>query len=352
MQIERVSSLYRRTLSALIFSGIGWVWQPMVHAAGPEPAREITVSGTQFLLDGKPFPYTGISFFNAIYNPVFNRSSEERRTWLAKFQRYGINVLRIWAQWDNKRGFVDSGPAQTLYHADGRLSEPHLATLKAIVRDAAHAGMVVQLSLFSRESWESPITARLAPEAFDRAVPAVAEELRPFRNVTFQIWNEFSERVMDHVKAIRAVDPHRLVTNAPGYAGDLGDSRQNRALDYLTPHTSRQNAGRTWEQAPNEIGYLLTRYRKPVVDDEPARNGTSRFGGPRGPTLPYDHILQIYRIWQLGGYITYHHDMFQTGYGTPSVPSDGIPDPEFNPYHRQVFEFIAQRERYMGGGKQ
>jgi hypothetical protein len=87
------------------------------------------------------------------------------------------------------------------------------------------------------------------------------------------------------------VDPHRLVTNSPGYAGDLGDLRQNRALDYLTPHTSRQNAGRPWEQAPNEIGYLLTRYSKPVVDDEPARNGTSKFGGPRSPTSPYDHIL-------------------------------------------------------------
>jgi hypothetical protein len=29
-------------------------------------AHEITVSGTRFLLDGKPFPYTGISFFNAV----------------------------------------------------------------------------------------------------------------------------------------------------------------------------------------------------------------------------------------------------------------------------------------------
>jgi hypothetical protein len=70
--------------------------------------HEITVSGTRFMLDGKPFPYTGVSFFNAIYNPTFNRSSEERVRWLEKFQRYGINVLRVWGQWDNKRGFVDA----------------------------------------------------------------------------------------------------------------------------------------------------------------------------------------------------------------------------------------------------
>ena len=52
-------------------------------------------------------------------------------------------------------------------------------------------------------------------------------------------------------------------------------------------------------------------------------------------------------MWELGGYITYHHDMFQTGYGTPAIPPQGIPDPEFNPYHRHVLEFIALRARFM-----
>jgi hypothetical protein len=42
--------------------------------------------------------------------------------------------------------------------------------------------------------------------------------------------------------------------------------------------------------------------------------------------------------------------MFQTGYGTPAVPPNGIPDPEFNPYHRAVLEFIAVRERYQRPG--
>lgn len=120
-------------------------------------------------------------------------------------------------------------------------------------------------------------------------------------------------------------------------------------LDYLTPHSLRQGGEgrRHWEIAPKEIGYLITRYRKPVVDDEPARNGTPAFGGPKVPTDPYDHILQIYQVWLAGGYVLYHHDMFQTGYNTPAVPPGGIPDPEFNPYHRAVLEFIGKRERYM-----
>lgn len=308
-------------------------------------AHEITVSGTRFLLDGKPFPYTGITFFNAIYNPAFNQSPEARMKWFEKFQRYGINVVRVWAQWDTKREFVDLCPECTLYHPDGRLHEAHLERLKQIVADADRAGMVVELVLFSMQSWRENI--RLGPAESDRAVAALTRELKPWRNLTFQVWNEFSERVLDHVKTIRANDPRRLVANSPGVAGVLGDHAQNRALDYLTPHTSRQGAGKTWEIVPTEIGYLLALYRKPVVDNEPARNGTPNYGGPREKTWPADHILQIYKVWQAGAYINYHHDMFQTGYQTPAVPPSGIPDPEFSPYHRAVLEFIALRERYM-----
>jgi hypothetical protein len=310
-------------------------------------AAELTVSGNTFQLDGKPFPYTGISFFNAIYNPTFNRDSDERTRWLERFRSYGINVLRIWAQWDSKRGFADACPACSLYDPDGKLRANHLATLKGIATDADKLGMVVELVLFSQESNEAG--NKLAPESADNAVAAVATEMLPHRNVTFQVWNEHSDRVLDHLKTIKSVDPKRLVTNSPGYAGNLGDEQQNHALDYLTPHTSRQNAsnGRHWVVAPAEIRYLIQRFSKPVVDDEPARNGTEQWGGPKEETYPADHMLQIYEVWKAGGYVTYHHDMFQTGYGSPAVPPSGIPDPEFNPYHHEVLQFISRRARYQ-----
>ena len=307
--------------------------------------NDITVSGTRFLMNGQHFPFTGMSFFNAIYNPQFNKSSEERKKWLAKFQKYGITVLRVWAQWDNKRGFVDACPECSLYYPDGRLRQDHIDRLKGLLTDADQAGVVVELALFSHESYAENI--RLSGPDADKAVGAIAKELLPWRNLVFQVWNEHSERVLDHVKTIRSVDPKRLVTNSPGFAGVLGEIQQNSALDFLTPHTTRQTGGKHWEIGPKEIEYLLARFRKPVVDDEPARNGTSSFGGPKVPTDPMDHILQIASVWRAGGYVVYHHDMFQTGYGTPAIPPSGIPDPEFSPYHRQVFEFLAKRERYM-----
>ncbi|MCX6904629.1 MAG: hypothetical protein NTW03_14335 [Verrucomicrobia bacterium] len=289
---------------------------PPVHAA------ELTVSGTKFLLDGRTFPYTGVSFFNAIYNPTFNSSSAARGAWLKKFQRYGINVLRVWCQWDNARGFVDGARTNTLYQPDGSLRAPPLATLKAILLDADQLGI-------------------------ERAVAALTRELMPFRNAAFQIWNEHTDaRVLPLVRVIKSLDPKRLVTNSPGFSSVLGSDEENTALDFLTPHTARQGRGRHWEIAPRELEGLLKTFHKPVVDDEPARTGTAQFGGPKGATSPYDHIAQILNVWRVGAHPTYHHDMFQTGYGTPACPPSGIPDPEFSPYHRQVFEFLAQRERY------
>ena len=318
------------------------------HAGpGAPPAKhQLTVSGTKFLLNGVPFPYTGVSFFNAIYTTNFNASSEARVRWLKKFQGYGINVLRIWCQWDNQRRFADASPTSTMYQPEGALRGDHLNRLQSILADADGEGMCVELVLFSQESWREKI--RLPSGADEQAVVALTRELMAFRNVTFQIWNEHDdERVLPLMKQIKSFDAKRLVTSSPGGAGVMGSDEENRALDYLTPHTSRQGSGRHWEIAPRELESLLKKFQKPVVDDEPARKGTPQFGGPKEATSPFDHILQIQAVWQLGAYTTYHHDMFQAGYGSPAVPPSGIPDPEFSPYHTQVFEFLRLRERYM-----
>jgi hypothetical protein len=308
-------------------------------------AAEIAVSGTRFTLDGQPFPYTGVSFFNAIYNPNFNTSSEARITWMKKFQSCGINVLRVWCQWDNKRGFVDAAPDATMYEQDGTLREKPLQTLKALLSDADTLGMCVELALFSQESYKEK--TRVKPPADEKAVATLTRELLPHRNITFQIWNEHSDdRVLPLVKVIRELDPKRLITNSPGYSGNMGSDEENAALDYLTPHTTRQGRGRHWEIAAQELEGVLKKFQKPVVDDEPARNGTSSFGGPREQTSPYDHIVQILNVWRVGAHPTYHHDMFQTGYGSPACPPSGIPDPEFSPYHRQVFEFLKLADKY------
>ena len=309
---------------------------------------ELQIRGTRFYMDGKPFPYTGLSFFNAIYNPAFNQSGAARKEWFDKFRKYGINVLRIWGQWDSRRGYVDACPDCTLYRADGSLRQEHMQQLKQILTAADREGFVIELVLFAQESWRDNI--RLGDKESELAGAALARELQEHRNLTFQIWNEFSHHTVPVIEAVKKADAKRIVTSSPGGAGVLVASpAETQAMDYFTPHTTRQRQGRPWEVGPAELDYLLKRYRKPVVDDEPARNGTASFGGPGEETFPSDHIIQIYKVWQTGAYITYHHDMFQTGYGTPPIPKSGVPDPEHNPYHRTVLEFIAHRARYAPG---
>jgi hypothetical protein len=319
-----------------------FVFVPVVGL--PQSKNTIAVKDLGFTMDGQPFQYTGVSFFNAIYNPTFNSSDEARRTWLNKFKSSGINVIRVWAQWDTQRGLIDTCPTCSLYEKDGSIRQQHLTTLKKIITIADELDMVVLFVLFSRENWDDNM--RLSDQASDNGVRKLAEELKPYRSVVFQIWNEFDNRTLDYLKIIKNVDPARLVTNSPGYAGVLGSYQENAALDFLSPHTTRRD-DLQWEIAPKEIAYLQSLFRKPVVDDEPARRGTPKFGGPKNPTTPYDHILRIYNVWKVGGYVIYHHDMFQTGYGSEAIPPSGIPDPEFSPYHKVVFDFLANKERYL-----
>ena len=164
-----------------------------------------------------------------------------------------------------------------------------------------------------------------------------------------QIWNEDSTEVTRYYEVIKALDPRRIVTNAPGFASDLGDETQNRLLDLLTPHTVRR-VERFWEQAPRQIASMLGRYKKPVIDDEPARTGIIQFGGIEGGTRPEQHIEHIRSVRAVGGYHTYHHDMFQSGYGHPATPPSGLPDPDFAPFHRQVFDFLRENKNWELGG--
>jgi hypothetical protein len=71
-----------------------------------------------------------------------------------------------------------------------------------------------------QERWIENI--RLSPETERRAIKVLTRELQPFRNLTFQVWNEHNnERVIPLVKLIKALDPKRLVTNSPRYAPTL-----------------------------------------------------------------------------------------------------------------------------------
>ena len=299
--------------------------------------KTIAIDGTGFALDGRPFLFQGLSFFNAVFSPSFNRSDGTRTQWLSKFKDNGVTVLRLFGQWDCGRGWVDAFPDSTLYEPNGWLREAPVRTLKAILEALERQDMVAELAAFVSQS-----EVRLSAGAQKTALEELTAEMKPHRNLILQIWNEDSENVLGHLEAIKALDSDRLVTNSPGWANDLGDEAQNTALDLLTPHTVRD--GKFWEEAPKQIRMLIEQYGKPVVDDEPARPGVDQYSGreEKSGTAPGQHVAHIVGTQEAGGHSTYHHNMFQYGYGHPETPPDGIPDPDLSPFHRQVIDHFKR----------
>lgn len=305
--------------------------------------HELSIDGVRLLLDGQPHYFQGLSFFNALYNPSFNADAAARNAWLAKFGANGVNALRVWCQWDFSppHTFVDTLPAHTMYTPDGAVREEPFERLRALILAADARRMVIEVTLFSHEKQPN-----LPDDVLERAAREMARRLAPYRNIIVQIWNEDSTAVLRLAEAVKTEDPARLVTNSPGFAGNLGDDAQNRALDLLTPHTSRHDVEPFWEVAPRQIASLLERYAKPVIDDEPARTGIVQFGGIPGGTLPERHIAQIEAVRALGAYHIYHHDMFQRSYGYATTPPSGVPDPDYSPFHRRVFGYLRDHRRW------
>ena len=338
-QVQKSFNMSIKKLSFLISVLIS-----IYFTASGQGKNTISIKGTRFEMNGEHFEYTGLSFFNALYNPEFNKNSETRLKTIKAFKESGINVLRIWCQWDNPSGYIDSGKGKTIYNEDGSLKPEGIARMKEILTDADEQGLVILFVLFARESWNANI--RLSDKASEMAVENITKELLLHRNQVFQVWNEYDYRTLDYFNIIKKIDPLRLVTNSPGYGGDLGTDEENQKMDFLSPHTTRTD-DQHWEVAANEIKQLIQKFKKPVVDDEPARRGTPLFGGPKSPTSPNDHIIHMLNVWKVGGYVIYHHDMFQTGYGSEAVPANGIPAPGFSAYHDQVFDFLKNKSRYL-----
>ncbi len=193
--------------------------------------------------------------------------------------------------------------------------------------------MALEVTLFSHERSPNLGAGNMANGATN-----LSHLLLPYRNVLVQIWNEKNDGTERFYDLVKSVDANRLVTNSPGFSDDLGDERHNRLVDVLTPHTVRQPPARFWVDGPRQVGELMETYGKPVIDDEPARCGLVTFGGIVGGTAAAQHVAHLRATEAAGGYYTYHHDMFQGGYGDPATPAHGIPDPDFNSFHRQVFD--------------
>ncbi|MGP8207273.1 MAG: hypothetical protein ACLQVK_14670, partial [Acidimicrobiales bacterium] len=183
----------------------------LTTGGAPGPARAgLSVDGTRLRLDGSPFRFRGLSFFNALFNASFNRDDQARRAWLSTFRRNGVTALRAWCQWDFQPPhlFADVGPGQSLFQPSGALADPFANRLVALADAAAELGMVLEVTLFSQERRPNLDRNALAEGAVN-----VARLLVPHRNVLLQIWNEHAEATERLYNLIKDADAERVVTS-------------------------------------------------------------------------------------------------------------------------------------------
>jgi hypothetical protein len=238
-------------------------------------SAELSVSGTQFTINGKPTFLLGISYYGAL-----GASEEFIRKDLDDIQKYGFNWLRLWATWaasDNDVSAVEG---------NGNPREPYLSKLRWIIEECNRRGIIVDVTL-SRGNGVTGTPRLQSTEALKQAASTLVMSLKPYRNWYLDMGNErnirderfvSTEELTEVRKLVRQLDQTRLATAS--FSGDIEKNELKQILDtrvdFLSPHRPRhaksplQTAAQTkkYLEMTKELGRVL-----PVQYQEPFRRG-------------------------------------------------------------------------------
>jgi hypothetical protein len=169
-------------------------------------AQTLTIQGDRFAVDGTPKFLVFISYFGAMGAPHILQDLHFLRS-------LGFDGVRIWPN-------LDTGPQ--ILNGDGSLRPAEFDRFLSILDQAKLEHLIVDVTFtYEHVPGMTPETARIG-------IANVADALRSYTNVLFDIQNERNvgdRRYMapNHVKAIydavKAVDPSRITTasNSPIY---------------------------------------------------------------------------------------------------------------------------------------
>jgi hypothetical protein len=230
-----------------------------VVLAAVAPARTFSVSQQRILVDGRDTFLTGVSLFDAL-GTVAPRDRD-----LDALAGWGVNTVRVWAHWHT-----------AIYQSDGTLSADGRTRLLALARRLQERGLVFELVILRPGQLPGqPFAVFTSEAARTKAVEAVTEAMRPFRNALFDLCNEHDhpDGPMSHAAAralrdrVKALDPQRVVTissteyhlvSAAGMLDDkgvrnlqeeAGSGPDSVRADIVAPHFPRTD---TWAAATGD----------------------------------------------------------------------------------------------------
>src|SRR5262249_48255643 len=173
--------------------------------AAPAPAP-LSTSQQKILVDGQPTFLTGVSLFDAL------GSAPPRDADLDALGPWGVNTVRVWAHWHTP-----------VYQSDGALTADGRLRLLALAGRLQSRSLILELVVLRPGQLPGQPVAVFASEAARlKAVEAITETLRPFRNVLFDLYNEHDhpDGPISHAAAralrdrVKAIDPSRLAARS------------------------------------------------------------------------------------------------------------------------------------------
>lgn len=231
----------------------------------------ISKNGSHFTVDGKPTFLLGISYYGAmtISSPSFIKAD------LDDMQKDGFNWIRVWAFWDPGQMNV------SVMDRDGNVREPYMSRLKSLIRECNRRKMIVDVTL---SRGDSPFPGNQKQHL--ACVKTLSKELKPYRNIYFDVGNERDvrdaryvsyEEMGELISAVKSIDPRRLCTasGVPGSAQDMTNYLIKGHCDFIAPHLGRDKDSpkRTKSTVEQFISWMkeASLKRVPVHLQEPFR---------------------------------------------------------------------------------
>lgn len=236
-------------------------------AGGPS----LGIEGATFTLDGVPTFMLGCSYYGGL--GISDESGLVAD--LDDLRRHGFNWIRVWATW---KPYDEDTSAVT---PSGKPREPYMGRLKRLCALAGERGIVLDATV---SRGEPPFPGTL--EEHRAVIRCLAEQLKPYRNVYFDVANERDvrdrryvsrEEVSALVAEVKGIDPARLCTASCNLkpADTVRFVREGK-VDFLAPHRARSADSpsrtarhcRELQKALRAAGCLV-----PVLYQEPFRRG-------------------------------------------------------------------------------
>ncbi len=208
----------------------------------------LSVDGTRFRLDGRPFDMWGVRVPNALWDDATVEACiRELPTYLSNgFNTIYVNLQGCSPEFDrnidpNTGKYYDS----STFNPDGSLRPQYLARLRRLLEATRNLDMAVNVCYFyQRQCRRAATTPYLDHDHFVdeaaifRAIRNITEWLKPYRHVFIDVANEFGHQGYDYdevfpwnntkyilettiqkaqvlVDSVHAVDPHRICGVSP-----------------------------------------------------------------------------------------------------------------------------------------